>query len=98
MLPKIENVIFKLRETNDCNLRHCSLFTVHAVDSVCYKTYLGQKNWEMIPSEIKNIKSFARLKQRINCPSKLCKAYIQNLTLFKESAYFVFKGNLYEWD
>lgn len=67
--PEKTNEIFYLRKSNSYYPRHPSLFIVPLVDSLYNgtqsATYSGPKIWEIIPSEIQNIDSFAGFKQRI---------------------------------
>ena len=47
--------------------------------------YFGPKIWEIVPSEMKEIKQLSLFKESIkswipkNCPCKLCAMYIQNI-------------------
>ena len=57
MSPEITNEIFPLREINHYNLKHPSLFILPAMHIIYNGTesavYLGPRNWEIMPSEIK---------------------------------------------
>ena len=48
-------------------------------------SYLGPQIWDMIPVEMKNLKTISAFKREVknwkleNCPCRLCKQYIQNV-------------------
>ena len=58
MSPEITNEIFPLREINHYDPRHPSLFIVPSIHKIYNgaksAAYLGPKNWEIIPLEIKS--------------------------------------------
>ena len=92
MSPELMNVIFKLRENRNYNLRHTSKFLVDPIYSVFNgresASYLGPKIWELIPFEIKNINSLVAFKKEIrkwkpaNCACRIAKVFIPNLGSF----------------
>ena len=84
---EIMGLVFPLRES----LRYPSMniFQTRNVRTVTYGTsslaYLNQKNWTILPVELKNLSSLQAFKQKIrnwnpsNCPCKLCIPYIANM-------------------
>ena len=88
MSPEIMNEVFKQRSNSHYNLRHTSQFFVNPIHSVYNGTesvsYLGQKIWKQIPSEIRNKKSLEDFKREIkkwkptDCPCRICKIFIPN--------------------
>ena len=88
LAPTIFSEIFSKRSV-EYNLRHASEFSVPNLKSTFHGTeslsYLGSKIWDLVPKELKELSSLSAFKKAIkkwkpqNCPSRLCKKYIQNL-------------------
>ena len=82
------NEIF-VKRNNAYNLRKPSEFVRPKVHSVFHGkesiSYLGPQIWDMIPVEMKNLKTISAFKREVknwkleNCPCRLCKPYIQNV-------------------
>ena len=86
LAPTIINDLFPLKETNNYNLRRKLFFKIprnetvrNGLESI---SYLGQKIWEMLPSEMQGCETLSEFKSKVkswnpvNCSSKLCKTYI----------------------
>ena len=82
------NEIF-VKRNNVYNLRKLSEFARPKVHSVFHSkqsiSYLGPQIWDMIPVEMKNLKTISAFKKEVknwklgNCPCRLCKSYIHNV-------------------
>ena len=82
------NKIF-VKRNNAYNLRKPSEFVRPKVHSVFHGkesiSYLGPQIWDMIPVEMKNLKTISAFKREVknwkleNCPCRLCKPYIQSV-------------------
>ena len=82
------NEIF-VKRNNAYNLRKPSEFVRPKVHSVFHGkesiSYLGPQIWDMIPVEMKNLKTISAFKKEVknwkleNCPCRLCKPYIHNV-------------------
>ena len=89
-LPLMNN-IFKLKLENPYNLRQVSEFSRPMGKSVYHGTgsisYLGPKIWVILPDKLKNIGNLEHFKKQVktwkpdNCPSRLCKVYIESARL-----------------
>ena len=85
----IMSEIFQLRENTHYHPRHTLQFLAHPIHSVYNgsesPSYLGPKNWEIIPPEIKAIKSLKGFNEKIkkwkpnDCPCRICKVFISNV-------------------
>ena len=80
---------FFVRNNHNCNLRSRSELTVPSINTV-FKgqnsvSYFVSVIWNTILAELRGINSFQVFKSKIkvwgptNCPSRLCKNYIENL-------------------
>ena len=86
--PPIFTEIFDKRNPN-YQLRHTSHFSIPPVRSVYNGTeslsFLGPKIWDIVPTELKKVKSLNAFKYGIknwwpqNCPCRLCKLYLPNI-------------------
>ena len=86
--PPIFTEIFDKRNPN-YQLRHTSHFSIPPVRSVYNGTeslsFLGPKIWDIVPTELKKVKSLNTFKSGIknwwsqNCPCRLCKRYLPNI-------------------
>ena len=82
------NKIF-VKRNNAYNLRKPSEFLRPKVHSAFHGeesiSYLGPQVWDMIPVEMKNLKTISAFKKVVknwkleNCPCRLCKPYIHNV-------------------
>ena len=85
--PLIKN-IFPINR-NPYNLRENSQFSrpriktvYHGIESI---SNLGPKIWDMVPNNLKEISELDKFKKAIkqqkpeHCPSRLCKAFVQNV-------------------
>ena len=87
-LPLMNN-IFKLKLENPYNLRQVSEFSRPMVKSVYHGTEsiscLGPKLWDILPEKLKNVDNLEYFEKQIktwkpdNCPSRLCKVYIESV-------------------
>ena len=78
------------KRTLNYELRHPSKFTISRIESVYNGSesiaYLGTKIWNMVPSELKEMSSISYFKKAIkewypnNCPRRLCKRYLGNIS------------------
>ena len=81
--------LFQIKKTK-YDLCKGNILISRNVKTVYYGTesisYLAPKIWELIPTDIKNCKSLNCFKSKIklwvpyDCPCRICKIYIQNLT------------------
>ena len=89
-LPLMNN-IFKLKLENPYNLRQVSEFSRPMVKSVYHGTEsiscLGPKLWDILPEKRKSVDNLEHFEKEIktwkpdNCPSRLCKVYIESVGL-----------------
>ena len=89
MSPETMNDVFKLRDETH-HLRHTTQFLVDPIHSVFNGSkstlFLGPKNWEQIPTEVKTNDSLVRFKKEIrkwkplNCPYRIFKTFVDNLS------------------
>ena len=87
--PPIFTEIFKKQNPN-YQLRHTLHFSIPPVRSVYNGTeslpFLGPKVWDIVPTELKEVKTLSAFKSRIqnwwpqNCPCRLCKQYLPNIS------------------
>ena len=80
--------IFNKRNPN-YQLRHTSHFSVSPVRSLYNGTeslsFLGPKIWDIVPTELKEVKTLSAFKSGIkkcwpqNCPCRQCKQYLPNI-------------------
>ena len=75
------NNAYKLRKPSEfAGPKVLSVF--HGKESI---SYLGPQIWDMIPVEMKNLKTISAFKKEVknwkleNCPCRLCKPYIHNV-------------------
>ena len=78
-----------VKRNNAYNLCKPSEFVRQKVQSVFHDkesiSYLGPQIWDMIPVEMKNLKTISAFKREVknwkleNCPCRLCKPYIHNV-------------------
>ena len=88
MSPAILSELFRGRDICH-NLQSNSNFAVSNVKSVFHGSksisYLGQKIWDIVPLELKELTSLNAFKKGIkkckpkNCSCRLCKQYVSNL-------------------
>ena len=79
-LPPIINDVFTQKDNSRYNLRQISKFSKPLVKPVYHGSesvsFLGLKIWDMLPDTVKNkVKKW----KPENCPSRLCKIYINNI-------------------
>ena len=99
MSPSIFIELFRRRDI--CyNLRSNSNFAVPNVKSVFHGSksisYLGQKIWDIVPLDLKQLTSLNAFKKGIkkwqpkNCPCRQCKQYILNLGFISNTSEICF--------
>ena len=89
MAPELIKELILPNRQRRYELRNNPDFAVPMVKSVHKDleslSYLGPKIWELLPVEIKEAETFSQSKPKItkwnleNCPSRLCKIYLQNV-------------------
>ena len=91
--PPIMNRVFKLNSDSCYNLRQILQFSRSLVKSVYHGTtesisYLGPKNWDILPDDYKTIQNLDTFKIKIkkwkpeNCQCRLCKVYNYRVSFF----------------
>ena len=89
-ISEIINKVFPINEPiYEYDLRNISDFTARRIKTVRYgstsSSYLGPRLWNILPDEYKKTQSIKDFKAMINscvsenCPSRLCKIFIQNV-------------------
>ena len=89
----IMNEMFTLRHQNQYNLRNWTYIDTPKVRTVNHGSesvrYLGSKNWEIMPTNTKELHTIDKLKFAIkkwkqeSCPYRLCKVYLQYIGYIK---------------
>ena len=87
--PDILHNVFPINSQPEYNLRNKHHFASRSIKTVHYGEnslrHLGQKIWELIPSNIKDTNSVEVFKNQIknwipdHCPCRLCKIYIHKV-------------------
>ena len=88
LIPKIMEEIFTFKNV-DYDLRNNTSLKISNLKSVYYGTEsltnLGEKIWNLLPNEYKELKSLSTFKSRISnwvtdeCPCKMCKKYVAKI-------------------
>ena len=84
--------LFKVRQ-NNCNLKHCSYFSIPNVKSVYHGSEslsnLGPRIWNLVPNTLKQLDDINSFKTEIkkwkpiDCPCRLCNLASLRLTLYR---------------
>ena len=82
----ILNKVFPLKPPSNYNLRNQQEFTIWPMKTVHYRlnslAYLGPKIWELLPNNVKILKSVEAFQSKIkswipeNCSCRICEPYI----------------------
>ena len=88
--PLIVTELFEQRNEQHYDLRKNSQFTIPPIRTVYHGSesisFLGPKIWNILPDRLKNVNSIEAFKMQIkkwkpeNCPCRLCKVYVQNVS------------------
>ena len=85
--------VFEQRNEQHYDLRKNSQFTIPPIRTVYHGqesiSFIGPKIWNIIPDRLKNANNIEAFKMQIkkwkseNCPCRLCKVTVQNVSFFK---------------